>query len=109
TLKYRRKEATTVLSMLAGLRDRYGDHIFRFSDYIMPKEYYTEILPGLAKQPKKFRLHSEIKANHPPERVKTLSRAGFRELQPGIESFSTAVLKRMQKGVPAIQNVTLLK
>ena len=75
----------------------------------MPKEFYTELLPELARQPRRFRLHSEIKANHPPSRVSALARAGFGDLQPGIESFSTAVLKRMQKGVTAIQNVSLLK
>ena len=109
TLKYRHKEAGTVFAMLVGLRERYGDYIFRFSDYIMPKEFYTELLPELARQPRRFRLHSEIKANHPPSRVSALARAGFGDLQPGIESFSTAVLKRMQKGVTAIQNVSLLK
>src|SRR5207253_7913709 len=33
----------------------------------------------------------------------------FGEIQPGIESFSTAVLRRMDKGVRAIDNVSLLK
>jgi hypothetical protein len=51
----------------------------------------------------------EIKANQTPETVAALARAGFQEVQPGIESFSTDVLKIMDKGVTGMQNVALLK
>lgn len=63
----------------------------------MPKKYYTELLPLLAQEEPKFRLQGEIKANHPPERVRLLSKAGFLEVQPGIESFSTNMLKNMDR------------
>jgi ribosomal peptide maturation radical SAM protein 1 len=109
TLKYRYKAAEHTLSMLTEMRELYGDYTFRFSDYIMPKSYYTELLPVLARQQPKFRLHSEIKANHPPERMRLLADAGFLEIQPGVESFSTPVLKEMHKGVRAIDNISLLK
>lgn len=109
SMTYRYKSADKVLQMLHELRERHGDVMFRFSDYIMPKVYYTELLPRLAQEPQRFRLQSEIKANHPPERVALLAAAGYRELQPGIESFSTPVLKAMRKGVRAIDNVSLLK
>ena len=41
--------------------------------------------------------------------MKALADAGFVELQPGIESFSSEVLSEMDKGVRAIQNVATLK
>lgn len=110
TLKYRHKSADTTMHMLRQLRSRYGtDMTFRFSDYIMPKKFYTELLPVLIHESPKFKLNSEIKANQPPERVRMLSEAGFLEVQPGIESFSTSVLKAMDKGVRGIDNVSLLK
>jgi len=108
-LTYRYKSADQTFTMLDGMRRRYGDLKFRFSDYIMPKAYYTDLLPRLAEQQPKFRLHSEIKANHPPERVRLLARAGFHAVQPGIESFATPVLRMMDKGVRGIDNVSLLK
>jgi len=37
-----------------------------------------------------------------------LKAAGFREVQPGIESFNSAVLRRMGKGVTAAQNIRTL-
>jgi ribosomal peptide maturation radical SAM protein 1 len=109
TLKFRHKSTSKTISMLAQMRERYGDYIFRFSDYIMPKEYYTTLLPVLAAEDRKYRLHTEVKANHPPDRIRLFSEAGFREIQPGIESFSTPVLKEMGKGVRAIDNVSVLK
>jgi ribosomal peptide maturation radical SAM protein 1 len=108
-LKYRFKKPETTLSMLREMRDRYGDHVFRFSDYIMPKVYYSDLLPVLAAEEPRFRLQGELKANHPPERVKLLADAGFHEVQPGIESFSTPVLRAMDKGVRGIDNISLLK
>jgi ribosomal peptide maturation radical SAM protein 1 len=109
TLQYRSKPAANTFAMLQTLRERHGDMTFRFSDYILPKNYYTELLPLLASHRPKFRLHCEIKANQTPERISLLAEAGFGEIQPGIESFSSAVLKRMDKGVRAIDNVALLK
>ncbi len=109
TLKFRHKSPQRVVEMLAEMRGRYGEHQFRFSDYILPRPYYEELLPRLAKISPKYHLKCEIKANHPPSRVKALADAGFREVQPGIESFSSNVLRLMDKGVSSIQNVALLK
>lgn len=110
TLKYRHKSADTTLNMLRELRKRYGtDIVYRFADYIMPKIYYTDLLSRLANEIPKYQLHSEIKANQNPERVELLFNAGFTEVQPGIESFSTGILKAMNKGVRGIENVNLLK
>jgi len=109
TLRYRYKDPGLTLQMLEDLRERYGDVTFRFSDYIMPKIYYSELLPRLADHQPRFRLHSEIKANHPPERIRLLVNAGFVAVQPGVESFSTPVLRSMDKGVRGIDNVCLIK
>lgn len=109
TLKYRFKKPEKTLEMLRSMRDKYGDVAFRFSDYIMPKAYYDTLMVSLANEEPKFRLQSEIKANHTKQRIKAFADAGFFEMQPGIESFSTNVLKSMDKGVRAIDNVKLLK
>src|SRR5512144_1002972 len=54
-------------------------------------------------------LFYEVKSNLRKEQVKQLRDAGITEIQPGIESFSDAVLKLMRKGVSALQNIQLLK
>jgi len=109
TLRYRQKPPEQVIGMLRELRGRYGKEIvLRFSDYIFPKANYETLLPALAKESPKFKLWGEIKANQPVERVEAFAEAGFTGMQPGIESFSSAVLKSMDKGVRAIDNVALL-
>src|SRR5262249_42912681 len=98
-----------VLGMLQSLRAKYGDYNFRFNDYILPSNYYNTLLPDLAKVQPPFRLQCEIKSNQTPARMKLFREAGFTDLQPGIESFSSPVLKIMDKGVRGIQNVFTLK
>jgi ribosomal peptide maturation radical SAM protein 1 len=110
TLKYRSKDATTVLSLLSEMRRRYGEKIpMRFSDYIFPHAFFTELLPKLADVQPRYDLQCEIKANQSSQRVKAFAEAGFSELQPGIESFDSNVLRIMDKGVTGIQNVHLLR
>lgn len=109
TLRYRAKSSEHVLRMLETMRQRYGDRIYRFSDYILPRQYYHDTLDQLAQLSPRLRLMGEIKANQSDERLNRFAAAGFVELQPGIESFSSEVLKLMDKGVRGIHNVLTLK
>jgi ribosomal peptide maturation radical SAM protein 1 len=110
TLKYRNKSADLVLQLLAHMRERHGSAVpMRFSDYIFPHNFFTDLLPHLADVTPHYDLQCEIKANQTAERVKAFADAGFSELQPGIESFDSNVLRLMDKGVTGIQNVHLLR
>jgi ribosomal peptide maturation radical SAM protein 1 len=108
TMKYRHKAPETVLDMLSGLERRYGFRQFRFSDYILPFSYYQTLLPRLAAVDPPYTLSCEMKANIDLPRFRMMRDAGFVEVQPGIESFSTSVLRKMDKGVKAIQNIYTL-
>jgi ribosomal peptide maturation radical SAM protein 1 len=107
-MAFRWLPAEVSLATMAALNRRYGILAFRFSDYILPYEYYKTLLPRLAEMGAPYRLFGEIKANVNEERFRLLHDAGFEEVQPGIESFSTPVLSKMAKGVSAIQNVHTL-
>jgi ribosomal peptide maturation radical SAM protein 1 len=107
-MAYRSRSAESVLATLAHLKTRYGCTEFRFSDYIMPHRYYTTLLPELVRMGAPYRLKCELKANINGGRVKLLADAGFVEVQPGIESFCSSVLRSMDKGVSGVQNVHLL-
>ncbi|OIJ43999.1 RiPP maturation radical SAM C-methyltransferase [Massilia timonae] len=109
SLRYRAKSSGQVLAMLDAMRQRYGDRIYRFSDYILPRQYYHDMLDRLSQTSPRLRLMGEIKANQSDERLGRFAAAGFVELQPGIESFSSEVLKLMDKGVRGIHNVLTLK
>lgn len=104
-LKYRKKHSSTVLSQLDYVSRRYGVKAFNFMDYIMPREFLKTLMPQLAELGKRYHLHYETKSNLSEEDIELCCRAGVRVLQPGIESFSSGVLRRMNKGVSAMQNV----
>jgi ribosomal peptide maturation radical SAM protein 1 len=109
TMRYRAKSPERVQEILATLTKRHGRRLFRFADYILPRQYYKTLLPELAKRDEKYILHWEMKANVKSGEVALMSAAGIIAAQPGIESFSTPVLKKMAKGVTGIQNVLTVK
>lgn len=108
TMKYREKNTETTMKMLFELKKRYGLIHFRISDYILPNTFYNGLLPILGELEEKLIFSCEMKANITEEKFISLKNAGFVELQPGIESFSTSVLKKVDKGVSAIQNAYCL-
>ena len=107
-LKYRTKPAAVALRTMDDLAARYGVRAFRFSDYILPRSYFTTLLPQLVAQGAPYRLVAEIKANVNGSDFALMADAGFLQVQPGIESFSSAALTAMDKGTSAIQNAQTL-
>ncbi len=107
TMKYRQRSVENTISILSELRTKYNTPYFRISDYILPHTYYNDLLPYLAKleEGNKYVFTCEIKANIKEEQFELLKDAGFIEVQPGIESFSSNILRKMDKGVSAIQNI----
>ena len=71
--------------------------------------YYRTVLPELAERKLGVTFFYEIKSNLKKKQVKLLADAGILTVQPGVESFSSHVLKLMRKGVTAIQNIQMLK
>lgn len=107
-LAYRVKPPEVALRTMDVLSERYNVHAFRFSDYILPRSYFTTLLPELARRGAPYRLTAEMKANVHESDVASLATAGFIEVQPGIESFSTKALASMDKGTSAAQNAQTL-
>lgn len=107
-LVYRARDAGKVLDTMIELQRLYGIDAFRFCDNILPYQYFDSLLPELVRLGHPYRLSAEIKANITEEQFTLLAAAGFEEVQPGIESFSSDVLRKMHKGVSATQNVYTL-
>lgn len=107
-MAYRARHADVVLQTLDHLSKRYETTEFRFADYIMPHRYYSTLLPQLIERGAPYRLKCELKSNINAERFELLVKAGFIEVQPGIESFCSKALRSMDKGVSGMQNVYLL-
>jgi ribosomal peptide maturation radical SAM protein 1 len=107
-LKYRTKPAPVALRTMDDLAARYGVRAFRFSDYILPRSYFATLIPELVDRGAPFELTNEMKANVNAADFAMMAAAGFVEVQPGIESFSSAALAAMDKGTSASQNTQTL-
>jgi ribosomal peptide maturation radical SAM protein 1 len=108
-MKYRSKSPSRVIHELTALVDRYPGLGVGAVDNILDMDYFTSVLPALAKSSSKFNLFYEVKANLRREHVVALRDAGVLDIQPGIESLSDEALNLMRKGVSALQNIQLLK
>lgn len=108
-MAFRAKSPDTVINELKELAARHPSYQVRMSDNIMPFSYFKTLLPRLPAELPNLELFYEQKANLSLAQVLTLKQAGVVEIQPGIEALSTSLLKRMDKGVTARQNIALLR
>lgn len=106
---YRSKSADRAFQELRWLEDRHGVTQVETVDNILDTSYFGTFLPALAGDGRDRRLFYEVKANLKRSQVELLARAGVLWVQPGIESLSSPVLKLMDKGVQAWQNLQLLR
>jgi ribosomal peptide maturation radical SAM protein 1 len=109
TMPFRKKTPARVYEEILKIAKDYGCLTLDAVDNILAMDYFTELLPKLAEANFDLTLFFEVKANMTRRQVELLRAAGISRIQPGIESVSTRLLKLMNKGVTAIQNLQLLK
>lgn len=109
SMSFRSKSPERVLAEIEELEERYGVSNFEVVDNILDMSYFKTLLPRLAVENRPRRLFYEVKANLSRKHLETLVSAGITWVQPGIESLSSDVLRLMDKGVRAWQNLQLLK
>jgi len=108
-IQFRAKSPHRVLDELARLSRRYRSFRFAAVDNILDPRYLTELFPAIADSASGYQIFYEAKANLTRAQLRSLTRGGVTHLQPGLESLSSHVLRLMDKGVRAAQNVNLLR
>ena len=106
---YRAKSPERVVGELEALIGRYKVSRFYASDNIMARDFPAAVLDALADRGTPCALSYEVKS---PIKAADLDRfvlAGIFEIQPGVESFSTNILKQMDKGVSGLDNIRVLR
>jgi ribosomal peptide maturation radical SAM protein 1 len=109
TIGFRAKSADRVLAELRHLASRHASNLVSAVDYIMPYRYFRDLIPRLGREVPGLHMFYMQKANLSLANVVALKEAGVGVIQPGIEALSTALLRRMDKGVSAPQNLALLR
>lgn len=108
-MDFRTKPAERILGEIRDLKDRHHPGLIAMTDNIMPLSYFETVLPELAEWQDPPALFYEVKANLKYEQLVLMRDAGMAQIQPGIESLSTHVLKLMKKGISALQNLRLMR
>ena len=108
-VNFRRKKRDTILENLREIHQQIPGKYLFFTDSIMPATFPDEMLDtnlDLGVYPS---LGMQIKVGRTLEEVAKLSEINARIVLPGVESFSTSLLKKMKKGTTGKQNVYFLR
>ncbi|MCP4220001.1 MAG: RiPP maturation radical SAM protein 1 [bacterium] len=106
---YRKKTAQKVIGDLKQIARHYPGKSLFMCDSIMPYSVAKEVLPTL-KENKKFpAIFFMLKSNLNLKTLMELKVSGVTHVTPGIEALSTGLLKLMNKGTTAGQNLNLLR
>ena len=106
---YRSKSVTQIVSEVDRLTSKYQTLSVAFTDNLLPPKQSKAIFLELAKLEKDLRLFGEIRATTPLSILQTMKAAGTSEVQIGIEALSTRLLRKINKGTTAIQNLQIMK
>lgn len=106
---YRTKSPKQVMSEIDYLTTKYKTLSVAFMDNLLPFKTSRTIFNRIKKLGKDFRLFGEIRATTPREILTDMKNAGVDEVQIGIEALSTRLLKKLNKGTTAIQNIEIMK
>jgi ribosomal peptide maturation radical SAM protein 1 len=108
-LGYRTKSPERAFREIKQLVHLYEPHSMAAVDNIMPHEVRRQVLPMIVEEGIDVRLFYEVKANLTEEDLDQFIQAGVSLLQPGVESFSSNILKQTGKGVSGVHNLWLLR
>jgi len=78
-------------------------------DNLLPLKTSRDIFSRIERLGKDFRLFGEIRATTPGRVLEVMQAAGMQGVQIGIEALSTRLLKKLNKGTTAIQNIEIMK
>lgn len=108
-MNFREKPSERVVSEMISLAQRYRVVNLTASDYIVSRKHRREIFNQLADLDLDIECFYEVRADLKKEELAEMQRAGIIKVQPGIESFSTELLKLMKKGTSRIRHVQFVK
>lgn len=95
---YRAKSGDKVLRDLEYMSHLHPGSPMHMVDNMMPQSYFSTLFPRIPEVLPSLRFQFELSANLALDQVVALKQAGVYCIQPGIESLSPSLLKRMAKG-----------
>jgi ribosomal peptide maturation radical SAM protein 1 len=108
-MEFRSKRIENVIEQLDELSRRYGILDFNAIDNIIEPEYIDKLFGQLSAANTDIRLHYEVRPSLSRAQLKHMRKGGLFSIQPGVESFSTHILKLMRKHTTGVRNLELIK
>jgi ribosomal peptide maturation radical SAM protein 1 len=108
-MEFRSKRVENVIEQLDELSRRYGILDFNAIDNIIEPEYIDKLFGQLSEANTDIRLHYEVRPSLSRVQLKHMRKGGLFSIQPGVESFSTHILKLMKKHTTGVRNLELIK
>jgi len=108
-LKFREKTPERVVDEIMVLAHLHGVAKLTATDWIISRKSRVRIFELMRDQDLDLELFYETRSDLDKWEVALMKEAGALRVQPGIESFSTPVLKLMRKGTTALRQVRFLK
>ena len=106
---HRQKSVPRVVEDLKKIKQLFPDKMLLLTDLMIPRSYYKQLLPAISHQEVFPELGCQVRAEHSLEELVLLKKAKIKAVLPGIESFSTNLLKLMNKGIKARQGLYFLR
>lgn len=108
-MEFRAKRVEDVIAQLDALSRRYGVLHFNAIDNIIAPEYVEALFGRLADANTDIRIHYEVRPSLTRAQLRKMRMGGLFSIQPGVESFSTHILKLMRKHTTGMRNLELVK
>ncbi len=108
-MRFRSKSTKRIIEDIETLSERHRVSRINAVDNIIGREQTKQLTQYMKSKEMDYDLFFEIKANLTRDEIQALSEGCITHVQPGIESFSSNVLKIMDKGITGIQNVNSLR
>ena len=106
---YREKTPEKLHCEIRRMEEEYPGYEITLCDNMMSSRMIRELATLLTKDGKPHSIFAEVRPNLGPDEVRSLAKAGIRQVQPGIESLNDHLLDLMNKGSVAVRNIAMLK
>ncbi len=106
---YRWKTANNMLKEVKQQSSRYQCLDFCFTDNALPPKEANTFFKTLARETTDFDFFAEVRVITDAAKPRLYRQGGLSTVQVGIESLSTTLLKKMQKGTTVIENIAAMR
>ncbi|OQX64993.1 MAG: hypothetical protein B5M55_04945 [Desulfococcus sp. 4484_242] len=106
---YRAKSPEKSIQEIEALVNRHQVLSLSFMDNLLPAKGLEVRFSGIQALGLDLRLFAEIRAKTPRSVLEAMASAGMQEVQVGIEALSTSLLRKINKGTTAMDNLEIMK